>query len=299
MNVLVSMIIPIYNSSSYLKECLDSVLGQSLKNIEVLCINDGSTDDSLNLLQKYREKDKRIKIYNQKNQGAGAARNTGLKMATDKYVAFMDPDDFYPDNNVLMELYETIEKYKVKIAGGGLIEFLPDKRYRKEYGDNDPKVFQRNGFLEYSDYQYDYFFQRFIYSRKFLIENNIGFPLHKRQQDILFFIKAMLKAKIFYTLTRRTYCYRVDYKLNPLTKGKIEELLDITMQLLEISKNNNFKKLYKRILKRYIFQRFERFLIKVGLNSTQFFIRKLAFELRFKIFLNKHFKGNIEFKSKE
>ena len=109
----------------------------------------------------------------------------------------------------------------------------------------------------------------------------------------------MLKAKIFYTLTRRTYCYRVDYKLNPLTKGKIEELLDITMQLLEISKNNNFKKLYKRILKRYIFQRFERFLIKVGLNSTQFFIRKLAFELRFKIFLNKHFKGNIEFKSKE
>ena len=185
MNVLVSMIIPIYNSSSYLKECLDSVLGQSLKNIEVLCINDGSTDDSLNLLQKYREKDKRIKIYNQKNQGAGAARNTGLKMATGKYVAFMDPDDFYPDNNVLMELYETIEKYKVKIAGGGLIEFLPDKRYRKEYGDNDPKVFQRNGFLEYSDYQYDYFFQRFIYSRKFLIENNIGFPLHKRQQDIL------------------------------------------------------------------------------------------------------------------
>ena len=89
MNVLVSMIIPIYNSSSYLKECLDSVLGQSLKNIEVLCINDGSTDDSLNLLQKYREKDKRIKIYNQKNQGAGAARNTGLKMATGKYVAFM------------------------------------------------------------------------------------------------------------------------------------------------------------------------------------------------------------------
>ena len=290
----ISVIIRVYNVEEYLKRCLDSVVNQSYKNLEIILIDDGSTDNSSKILKQYSQKDVRIIILNQKNLGAGAARNKGIKVATGKYIVFMDPDDFYPDSNVLMALYETIEKYEVNIAGGGLIEFLPDNRFREEYGKKDPKVFNENKILKYSDYQYDYFFQRFIYSRKFLIENNISFPLHRRQQDILFFVKAMIEAKRFYALKRKTYCYRVDYKLKPLNKEKIEELLDITKKLLEISQNNNLKKLYKRIFKRYIFQKIEEYLIKVKLNNFQYLIRKFVFELRFKIFLNKYFRGNIK-----
>lgn len=288
--MLISVIIPIYNSEKYLCRCLDSIIRQSLNNIEIICINDGSTDASLHLLQKYSKNDKRIRIYSQLNQGAGAARNRGLSLARGKYVAFVDPDDYYPDNNVLKDLYKAAEKNKVNIAGGGLIEFLPDMRYRKEYKEQELKTFKKNCIVEYSDYQYDYFFQRFLYSKEFLIKNGVIFPLYKRQQDIVFFVNAMIKAKKFYALKRISYCYRVEYKVKALSKNDIEELLEATIVLLKISKKYHLTRLYNKVLKRYIFQRLEQFFVEIGLAKVQYLLHKYIFQLRFKIFLNKFYK---------
>ena len=291
--MLISVIIPVYNSEKYLCRCLDSVIEQSLKDIEIICINDGSTDNSLYLLQKYSKQDDRLKIYNQENQGAGAARNKGLKLATGKYIAFADPDDFYPDNEVLRDLYRAIENNKVNIAGGGLIEFLPDLRYRKEYAEQELKTFKKDCIVKYSDYQYDYFFQRFIYSRKFLIQHEIEFPLYRRQQDIVFFVKAMIKAKKFYALKRIAYCYRVDYKLKLRSQQEMAETVEVTQALLHMCREYKLRKLYNRILKRYIFQKFEQILVEIGLSKIQYMLHKYIFQLRFKIFFNKFYKDNV------
>ena len=86
----VSVIIPIYNTGKYLKQCMDSIINQSLKGIEIICVNDGSTDNSLDILKEYSN----IKIINQKNQGLSIARNTGLKYANGEYIYFCDSDDF-------------------------------------------------------------------------------------------------------------------------------------------------------------------------------------------------------------
>ncbi len=103
--IKVSVIIPVYNVAKYLAKCLDSVIGQSLKEIEIICINDGSTDNSLKILEEYKKNDERITIINQKNQGVSVARNNGLKNAKGEYIYMLDSDDFL-DVNALKRMYE-------------------------------------------------------------------------------------------------------------------------------------------------------------------------------------------------
>lgn len=93
--VSVSVVVPVYNKARYLKRCLDSICAQTLKDIEIICVDDGSTDHSLQILKKYAEEDQRIKILTQENQFAGVARNHGMKHATGKYISFLDADDYF------------------------------------------------------------------------------------------------------------------------------------------------------------------------------------------------------------
>lgn len=88
-----SIVIPVYNSGKYLNECLDSVINQTFKDIEIICIDDGSTDNSLSILKEYEEKDKRIKVFSQEHRGVGAARNYGMELAKGEYINFLDSDD--------------------------------------------------------------------------------------------------------------------------------------------------------------------------------------------------------------
>lgn len=97
-NCLISVIVPVYNTAPWLRKCLDSICAQSYRNLEILCINDGSTDNSAEILAEYAQKDERIKVYTQANAGLSAARNTGLEHATGEWVTGVDSDDYlYPD----------------------------------------------------------------------------------------------------------------------------------------------------------------------------------------------------------
>lgn len=120
----ISVIIPIYNVEKYLEKCLKSVVKQTLKDIEIICINDGSTDKSLEILKNFAQNDNRIKIINQKNSGPSIARNKGIKCAQGEYVSFIDSDD-YIDLDFLEKLYNSAKKYDADIAVGGI------KRIRK------------------------------------------------------------------------------------------------------------------------------------------------------------------------
>lgn len=105
----ISIIIPVYNVEHYLDRCINSVLNQSFKNFELILINDGSTDNSLNICSKYADIDKRVRLISQINKGQGAARNTGLKYAKGNYICFIDSDDFI-EKNYLSTLFNNIEK---------------------------------------------------------------------------------------------------------------------------------------------------------------------------------------------
>lgn len=108
-DVLVSIIIPIYNCENYIKKCLDSLINQTYKNIEIICINDGSLDNTYEVLKKIGKTDKRIKIINKINEGVSVARNTGLKVASGEYIMFVDADDWIEETSVfdLVSLKDT------------------------------------------------------------------------------------------------------------------------------------------------------------------------------------------------
>jgi len=107
--IKISVIIPVYNVEKYLPSCLDSIINQTLEDIEIICVDDGSTDNSLKILKSYQEKDNRIKIITQENQYAGVARNNGMSVAIGKYFSFLDSDDFF-EKTMLEEMYNRAEK---------------------------------------------------------------------------------------------------------------------------------------------------------------------------------------------
>lgn len=117
--IKVSIIVPIYNVEKYINKCLDSLTNQTLKEIEIICINDGSTDNSLKLLENYKNKDSRIVLINQKNSGQSAARNKGVEIAKGEYIGFVDSDDWI-DSNFFERLYESAKRTDSDIATAGI-----------------------------------------------------------------------------------------------------------------------------------------------------------------------------------
>ena len=125
----ISIIVPVYNTEKYLEKCLNSLISQTLEDIEILCINDGSTDNSIKILEQYANRDSRIKIINKKNAGVSAARNTGISQAKGEYLGFVDSDD-YVDLNFYEKLYNTAKEYNASIAVAGIIRF---NEFHKKY----------------------------------------------------------------------------------------------------------------------------------------------------------------------
>lgn len=113
--IKISVILPVYNEEDYLEQCLDSICNQTLKEIEIICVDDGSTDNSLMILHDYESRDNRIKVLTQKNQYAGVARNHGMQYATGKYLLFLDSDDFF-QLDMLEKMYQRAERDQLDIT---------------------------------------------------------------------------------------------------------------------------------------------------------------------------------------
>lgn len=204
----VSIVIPVYNVEKYLGECLDSVLGQTLKDIEVLCVDDGSTDSSPRILAAYAAKDPRVKVLRQKNAGPGPARNRALDSAAGEAVVFMDPDDKYPDDGVLSDLWTALSHSDCPVAGGKARCFPEDDpavAWRNAVSDR-VCAFPRFGQVEYREYQVPYRYWCFMFKRELL--DGIRFPSLQSFQDVPFFATVMAKAGRFVAVNRLVYCYR-------------------------------------------------------------------------------------------
>lgn len=123
-NVKISIIIPVYNIQNYIARCLDSILGQTLTEFEVICVNDGSIDNSVEVIKRYMDLDSRIKLINQKNAGPGAARNNGIRNAKGDYIGFVDGDDFI-EKDMFEALYSKAVKYNADVAISNANLFYP------------------------------------------------------------------------------------------------------------------------------------------------------------------------------
>ncbi|MDR1104049.1 MAG: glycosyltransferase [Endomicrobium sp.] len=246
----VSVIIPVYNTEKYLRQCLDSVVNQTLKDIEIICINDGSTDNSLQILNEYANRDSRFVILQQKNAGVAIARNSALRTVRGKYFAFMDADDFYPTNEVLQSLYNTSENEGTLVCGGSLS--LCDAKGNYIKNNFQESYFIKNQLMNFIDYQYDYYYQRFIYNFSLLKNNNLYFPDFIRYQDPPWFIKYMAYAEKFYAIKDIVYCYRTGHKpyiseFNFIQAVALAKGLKLS---LELTKKYAYETLHAKIVER-------------------------------------------------
>lgn len=236
-----SIIIPIYNMGKYLRECLNSVINQSLKELEIICVDDGSTDNTSEILKEYQWKDNRIKVLAQTNHGVSYSRNRGIEYSSGEYIFFIDPDDWLPDTAVLEDLYTTAIEKQAFVCGGSFREISEQWGTIDSWtGSNSKYTFQKDGFVDYKDYQYDYGWVRFIYNRKFLIQNHLYLPLRKYYEDPVFFVQVMSKAKRFYGMRRTTYCYRTGHHSYDLSYEKALHLLQGMNDIVTIARENHY-----------------------------------------------------------
>ncbi len=208
----ISVIIPVFNVEEYLAECLDSILAQTLPDIEIICVDDGSEDSSLEILEKYSSAHPSIKVFRQKNLGAGIARNLALDNATGKYVAFMDADDRYPDSDALKFLWDLAEDNGCKVAGGYPHLFADDATEEESakftYGWLKRNRYPELGVIDFADYQSPLGYQRYIFSREMLDGAKIRFKDLRRFQDPPFCAEALHCAGKMAVSDRVVYDYR-------------------------------------------------------------------------------------------
>lgn len=231
----ISVIIPCYNVSQYIARCLESLMRQTLPNLEFLFVDDASTDNTADIIKSYANQDSRIKLIRlQKNHGPGYARNVGFKNATGEYVSFIDPDD-YLDYDFYDVLYNVAKKYNI-----------PDVVKAKLYIDNDAAGSQLNTMINNNHLYFCKEHTTAIYKRDFLLKNNIFYPEDiLTGQDACFVSNIVLHTNNIKTTDNTCYHYvrhNGSMDSNELSHDKVLsrlKMLDYKVDLLNKNIFNN------------------------------------------------------------
>ncbi|WP_406532119.1 glycosyltransferase [Methanobrevibacter sp.] len=204
-SIKISVIIPVYNDEEFIAECLESVINQTLKEIEIICVDDGSSDNSLEILKNFEKKDSRIKVFSKENGGSGSARNLGLTHARGKYIAFLDSDDYIVSNDAYQILFDEFEKSKVKMVSANL-QVLSKNGIR--YGTNDFQPIEELSIKKSEEYGIPWLFPKNLFDREFIVKNNIKFPNFRRGQDPVFLSNVLSRIDSYLEVPLNYYSYR-------------------------------------------------------------------------------------------
>lgn len=209
--IKVSVIVPCYNAEKFLDKCLDSLIGQTLKDIEIICVNDCAKDSTASILEKYAKQDNRIKIItHEKNQGLSAARNSGMAIATGEYIGFVDSDDFV-ELTMMEKLYSKAVKKDADLVIGNVFLYFADTGKTQVFRDERFFTYLSGRVFKFEDQPslvscigaWDR-----IYKRELITENNLQFPVGMIYEDQPFSIQAMACAKRITTVSEPLYYYR-------------------------------------------------------------------------------------------
>jgi len=239
--VKISVVVPVYNTENYLRECLDSIVNQTFEDIEIICINDGSSDNSLEILNEYEKSDKRISVVCQENGGLSVTRNHGIQLAKGEYIYFIDSDD-YLELTALEELYKISKEKDLDILIFKLINFDDgsDNKYTTDYYEMEP-LKHLNGKVFNHDDLGDEIFNFAVsapgkFYKKELIQD-MKFPENLIFEDNFFFAEAMLKAERVSFYDKHLYNRRIrDDSITTTKTIKFADSIIIINKIIDVSK---------------------------------------------------------------
>ena len=239
---IASIIIPVYNSEKYLAQCLDSILSQTCKNFEVILVNDGSTDNSWKICEKYCKKDTRFKLINKQNSGVASARNEGLKKAIGNYIMFLDSDDkMFPrciEESVKIALSNNVDIVKFSyIKKKGILR----KMYR--YDSLVNHVISKDDFNEkifrniFCNYDFTNVWTMLISAD---IAKKVRFEEYNVGEDFLYSVKCLCLCKSIYIINKALYVYRINSKSVTHVKNTkhTEDEIKVLNRISKIVNNN-------------------------------------------------------------
>ncbi len=244
---------PFYNSDLKLLEfAVKSVLNQTIKNIELIIVNDGSNVKNFEQILAAAKTDKRIKIITQKHKGAGIARNLGIENASGDFIAFMDADDYYPDNEVLEHLYNTALNSNVLISGGKVLMDNDGELSQPFWHFKNIENLYCNRTVDYKDFQICWGYWCYIYKKQLITDNNIYFPDYLRYQDPPWFIRMLNTAKTFYTTDKVSYIYRNSTEAKKWSNRQIKDYFKGIENVLLYSKQEGLNELHAFIYRKFL-----------------------------------------------
>lgn len=241
-----SIIVPVYNVEKYLPKCLESLIKQTLKDIEIICVNDGSMDNSLAILKEFASKDSRIRIIDNQHQGVAKTRNTGIEQSTGEYIGFVDSDD-YIDIDFFEKLYNSATKSNSDIA---IASILKHKNffniYNAKYTKEETAITIQDKIKLCEDKKHFFFYAwNKIYHSGFIKENNIKFSEGQIYEDVMFAIKALYYSNKIISVYGTKYHY-IEHE-NSLTKyrdktgEKEHDLIKAYSELQEFCNSKNIE----------------------------------------------------------
>lgn len=247
----ISVIVPVYNTERYLDECLNSIENQTLKDIEIICINDGSKDRSGEILEQHRKKDDRIKIINQENAGVSVARNRGIACAVGEYISFVDSDDilapyFYE------KAYENVKKNNADIIDMKFRTFYHDIDFNLEgvnYNDNNTSVHEvtnDDNPFEALRANIDIVWNK-LWKRSMIVDNGVEFPEGvSNSEDMVFNLFAISYAKKSVVDDNICYFYRINRPGSATTnKPSKEKICGNYLKIARYMVENEYKFKFK------------------------------------------------------
>jgi len=258
-NPIISVIVPVFNVEKYLPECLNSIINQTFKNIEIIVINDASSDNSLEIIKEFQKKDDRIILHNQtSNQGAAIARNKGIELAKGKYIEFLDSDDYF-EKDLLEKMLNKIEEFNAEIAVCSAKKIDNYGNITERKNPNSPintYLTPLNKPFSWSDFK-DNFFSMLtpvpwnkLYLKSLITKNNICFPNLRICEDVAFCHCASVCAKKIIVFDDELINYRYNRPESHASfRGNFS--IDVVKSCLELKEFLIEKKLYKQLEKAY------------------------------------------------
>lgn len=268
-NLKVSIVIPIYNVEKYLRECINSVTSQTYPNIEIILVDDGSTDNSKAICKEYEQKYSDVKLVIKENGGLSDARNAGILKSTGQYILFLDADDYWDNSNFILDLVEYIKKnsnidyifFKYKYFYQHRNQFL-----QPIYNLDAQKISGKSG-IECLDYifrnmeKFDWFAWAGIVRRDFIIEHNLFFVKDRKYEDMLWTPQVFINAKLVGFYDKYVYIYRLEREgqiTSEISAKSLEDNIFVAMTwfnyLSNIPMENNLKKkLFLNLNLRYFY----------------------------------------------
>ena len=291
-NSNISIIVPIHNVESYLARCLDSLINQTLKDIEIICVDDGSTDGSLEILKEYADKDSRIVVLQQESHGVEWARAEAMELVSSDYIMFCDSDDWY-EPKMCEKMYEKISKNDADIVMCDVNIVGEKDKGMKKYFAFMPKQGKYEQPFDFFD-KTAMVLWKCIFKKKLIDKYKIVFPQDsriKRGYDTYFCIQYLMGAKTIYFLHKKLYNYwqRSDSLVHQFNMGNSETALSPIYgfgYVLDFMHRNNFYDTYKQKLLPWIDKKYHLLLCsKINLREEGSEALKCIYEM-FKPFEN-------------